>query len=39
VTQGTSVIDCNLNWTLQSRVARRTAVLVHTALGLYLPVW
>jgi hypothetical protein len=33
------VIDCNLSWALQSRVARRTAVLVHTALGLYLPVW
>lgn len=33
------VIDCNLSWALESRVARRTAVLVHTALGLYLPVW
>jgi UDP:flavonoid glycosyltransferase YjiC (YdhE family) len=33
------VIDCNLSWALQSRLARRTAVLVHTALGLYLPVW
>jgi UDP:flavonoid glycosyltransferase YjiC (YdhE family) len=33
------VIDCNLSWALQSRVARRTAVLVHTALGIYLPVW
>ena len=33
------VIDCNLSWALQSRVTRRTAVLVHTALGLYLPVW
>jgi hypothetical protein len=25
------VIDCNLSWALQSRVARRTAVLVHTS--------
>jgi UDP:flavonoid glycosyltransferase YjiC (YdhE family) len=33
------VIDCNLSWALQSPLARRTAVLVHTALGLYLPVW
>jgi UDP:flavonoid glycosyltransferase YjiC (YdhE family) len=33
------VIDCNLSWALRSRLARRTAVLVHTALGLYLPVW
>jgi UDP:flavonoid glycosyltransferase YjiC (YdhE family) len=33
------VIDCNLSWALQSRVARRTAILVHTAVGLYLPVW
>jgi hypothetical protein len=33
------VVDCNLSWALQSRVARRTAVLVHTALGLYLPRW
>jgi UDP:flavonoid glycosyltransferase YjiC (YdhE family) len=33
------VIDCNLSWALQSRIARRTAVLVHTALGLYLRVW
>ena len=33
------VIDCNLSWALQSRAARRTAVLVHTALGLYLPAW
>jgi UDP:flavonoid glycosyltransferase YjiC (YdhE family) len=33
------VIDCNLSWALQSPIARRTAVLVHTALGLYLPVW
>jgi UDP:flavonoid glycosyltransferase YjiC (YdhE family) len=33
------VIDCNLSWALQSRLASRTAVLVHTALGIYLPVW
>jgi UDP:flavonoid glycosyltransferase YjiC (YdhE family) len=33
------VIDCNLGWALQSRMAGRTAVLVHTALALYLPVW
>lgn len=33
------VIDCNLSWALQTRVSRRTAVLVHTALGIYLPVW
>lgn len=37
------VIDCNLSWALQwARQARsnvRTAVLVHTALGLYLPAW
>jgi UDP:flavonoid glycosyltransferase YjiC (YdhE family) len=33
------VVDCNLSWALQSRIAPRTAVLVHTALGLYLPVW
>lgn len=33
------VVDCNLNWALQTRMAPRTAVLVHTALGLYLPVW
>jgi hypothetical protein len=33
------VIDCNLSWALRSRITNRTAVLVHTALGLYLPVW
>jgi UDP:flavonoid glycosyltransferase YjiC (YdhE family) len=33
------VIDCNLNWAMESPVAERTAVLVHTALGIYLPVW
>jgi UDP:flavonoid glycosyltransferase YjiC (YdhE family) len=33
------VIDCNLSWALQSRIADRTVVLVHTALGIYLPVW
>lgn len=33
------VIDCNLSWALQSRLACRTGVLVHTALGLYLPLW
>ena len=33
------VVDCNLSWALQSRVTRRTVVLVHTALGLYLPAW
>ena len=33
------VIDCNLSWALESSIAVPTAVLVHTALGLYLPVW
>jgi UDP:flavonoid glycosyltransferase YjiC (YdhE family) len=33
------VIDCNLSWALESSMAVPVAVLVHTALGLYLPVW
>jgi UDP:flavonoid glycosyltransferase YjiC (YdhE family) len=33
------VIDCNLSWALEVPVAAPAAVLVHTALGLYLPVW
>ena len=37
------LIDCNLSWALQwadrSDIKRRTAVLVHTALGPFLPVW
>jgi UDP:flavonoid glycosyltransferase YjiC (YdhE family) len=33
------VIDCNLSWALELSVAVPAAVLVHTALGLYLPVW
>lgn len=33
------VIDCNLAWALELPVSVPTAVLVHTALGLYLPVW
>jgi UDP:flavonoid glycosyltransferase YjiC (YdhE family) len=33
------VIDCNMSWALQESIAVPAAVLVHTALGLYLPVW
>lgn len=33
------VIDCNLSWALEARTFVPVAVLVHTALGLYLPVW
>jgi len=33
------VIDCNLSWALQESMTAPAAVLVHTALGLYLPVW
>jgi UDP:flavonoid glycosyltransferase YjiC (YdhE family) len=33
------VIDCNLSWALEASIAAPAAVLVHTALGLYLPVW
>jgi hypothetical protein len=33
------VIDCNLAWALELPGSVPTAVLVHTALGLYLPVW
>jgi UDP:flavonoid glycosyltransferase YjiC (YdhE family) len=33
------VIDCNLSWALQEPLMVPVAVLVHTALGLYLPVW
>jgi UDP:flavonoid glycosyltransferase YjiC (YdhE family) len=36
---GILVIDCNLSWALEMSVAVPVAVLVHTALGLYLPVW
>jgi UDP:flavonoid glycosyltransferase YjiC (YdhE family) len=33
------VVDCNLAWALDAPLGPPTAVLVHTALGLYLPVW
>jgi UDP:flavonoid glycosyltransferase YjiC (YdhE family) len=33
------VIDCNLAWALQLPTGLPTAVLVHTALGLYVPAW
>ena len=33
------VIDCNLSWALELSIAVPAAVLVHTAPGLYLPVW
>jgi UDP:flavonoid glycosyltransferase YjiC (YdhE family) len=33
------VIDCNLSWALELSIAVPVAVLVHTALGLYLPAW
>ena len=33
------IIDCNLSWALEARLSVPVAVLVHTALGLYLPVW
>jgi UDP:flavonoid glycosyltransferase YjiC (YdhE family) len=33
------VLDCNLSWALELSLTVPTAVLVHTALGLYLPVW
>jgi UDP:flavonoid glycosyltransferase YjiC (YdhE family) len=33
------VIDCNLSWALELPVPISAAVLVHTALGLYLPAW
>lgn len=33
------VIDCNLSWALEAQLSVPAAVLVHTALGLYLPVW
>lgn len=33
------VIDCNLSWAMGVRLAIPAAVLVHTAFGLYLPVW
>jgi len=33
------VIDCNLSWALELPIPVPAAVLVHTALGLYLPVW
>jgi len=33
------VIDCNLSWALELSVPIPAAVLVHTALGLYLPAW
>jgi UDP:flavonoid glycosyltransferase YjiC (YdhE family) len=33
------IVDCNLSWALERAMAVPTAVLVHTALGLYLPVW
>ena len=33
------VIDCNLSWALELSLAVPVAVLVHTALGLYLTAW
>src|SRR5262249_49781439 len=33
------VVDCNLAWALAQPRTHRTAVVVHTALGLYLPAW
>lgn len=33
------IIDCNLSWALDAPHSIPVAVLVHTALGLYLPVW
>lgn len=33
------IIDCNLSWALELPVPIPAAVLVHTALGLYLPAW
>jgi UDP:flavonoid glycosyltransferase YjiC (YdhE family) len=33
------LVDCNLAWALENRVSIPSGVLVHTALGLYLPVW
>jgi UDP:flavonoid glycosyltransferase YjiC (YdhE family) len=36
---GAVVVDCNLAWALEAPLGPPTAVLVHTALGLYLPVW
>ena len=33
------VIDCNLAWALELVTSVPSAVLVHTALGLYLPAW
>lgn len=34
-----AVVDCNLAWALQTDIGAPTAVLVHTAIGLYLPLW
>jgi hypothetical protein len=34
-----AVVDCNLAWALQAGIEACTAVLVHTAIGLYLPLW
>jgi UDP:flavonoid glycosyltransferase YjiC (YdhE family) len=33
------VIDCNLSWAIELRSRLPTAVLVHTAMGVYLPAW
>lgn len=33
------IVDCNLSWALERDLSLPVAVLVHTALGLYLPVW
>jgi UDP:flavonoid glycosyltransferase YjiC (YdhE family) len=33
------IIDCNLSWALDGQHSIPVAVLVHTALGIYLPVW
>jgi UDP:flavonoid glycosyltransferase YjiC (YdhE family) len=33
------VIDCNLSWAIDPTRRTKTAILVHTALGVYLPAW
>jgi EryCIII-like glycosyltransferase len=33
------VIDCNLSWAIELTSRLPTAVLVHTAMGVYLPAW
>src|SRR5262249_38607319 len=33
------IVDCNLSWAMELQMAVPVAVVVHTAFGLYLPVW